>query len=87
MSTSADLVHEFITVFTTAWPSGDATTLGSFFSADAVYQNGPLEPVRGREAIVTTFAEFMAMGGHVGVDINHLLDDSEIVMTERVDPL
>ena len=57
----------------------------SFFSEDAVYNNGPLEPVKGREAIQATLAAFMAMGGQVGVDITHIVADGPIVMTERVD--
>ncbi len=85
MPTTAELVRDFIDTFISCWPRGDVTRLGSFFSEDAVYHNGPLEPVRGRPAIEATFAEFMTMGGHVGVDIVHMLADGPIVMTERVD--
>ena len=41
--------------------------------------------MHGREAIERTFADFMAMGGRVDVDIHHLLVDGPVVMTERVD--
>jgi limonene-1,2-epoxide hydrolase len=83
--TPATIVEEFIAAFIAAWPRGDSAALGSFFSEDAVYHNGPLDPVIGRGAIQATFAEFMGMGGHVDVDIVHMVAEGAIVMTERVD--
>jgi len=85
MSTSAKTVQEFIAAFITAWPEGDAAKLASFFSEDAVYHNIPMDPIKGRDAIQATLAEFMGMGGQVGVDIAHIVSDGAIVMTERVD--
>ena len=85
MPTSAETVQEFIAAFIAAWPQGAAATLGSFFSEDAVYHNGPMDPVRGRGAILATLAEFMDLGGRVAVDIIHMVTDGSIVMTERVD--
>jgi limonene-1,2-epoxide hydrolase len=79
------VVREFIDVFVEAWPAANAARVASFFSADAIYHNVPLEEVRGRAAIQATFAAFMAMGGRVAVDVRHLLADGHIVMTERVD--
>ena len=85
MPTSAETVQKFITAFIAAWPQGDAAKLGSFFNEDAVYHNMPMEPVQGRGAILATLADFMDMGGQVGVDIIHMVADGPIVMTERVD--
>ena len=85
MSTSAKTVQEFIAAFVEVWPLGDAAKLGTFFSEDAVYHNMPMEPVQGRDSILATFADFMSMGGQVGVDITHMVADGAIVMTERVD--
>src|ERR1700677_1172453 len=68
MPTALETVHDFIAAFIAAWPSADATALGSFFSEDALYQNGPLEPVRGRAAIESTFAQFMEEGGEAEVE-------------------
>jgi limonene-1,2-epoxide hydrolase len=85
MLTPVETVREFIAVFIAAWPHGDATPLGQFFSEDAIYHNVPMEPVHGREAIVATFADFMRMGGQVSVDITHIVAEGPIVMTERVD--
>jgi limonene-1,2-epoxide hydrolase len=85
MSSSAEVIEAFMAAFIAAWPTGDASNLGSYFNDETVYQNGPLEPVVGREAIQDTLTEFMCMGGDVRVDVTHLLADGPIVMTERVD--
>jgi limonene-1,2-epoxide hydrolase len=85
MSTPAETIQEFVAAFIAAWPDGDTTKLGPFFSEDAVYHNMPMEPIQGRGAIQAALAEFMSMGGQVGVDIIHMVADGAIVMTERVD--
>jgi len=84
-STPAETVEAFIAAFIAAWPQGDAVSLRSFFREDAVYQNGPIAPVTGGDAIVAAFAGFMALGGQVRVDMTHMVADGAIVMTERVD--
>ncbi len=81
-----EVVRDFMAAFMAAWPTGDAATLGRFFSEDAEYCNGPLEPVHGREAIVADLAQMMMnLGGEVEADIRHLLSDGAVVVTERVD--
>jgi limonene-1,2-epoxide hydrolase len=85
MRTSAQTVQDFIAVFMKAWPTADPGPLGPFFEENAVYHNVPLEVVTGRPAIMSTFAEFMGMGGQVDVDIIHMVADGPIVMTERAD--
>ena len=76
---------DFARAFIDAWPRGAAEELGRFFSDEAVYLNGPLPPVTGREAIVATLREFMAMGGSVRVDFVHVVTEGVHVLTERVD--
>src|SRR5260370_18390267 len=85
MPTPAKTVQEFMTAFIAAWADRDAAKLASFFSEDAVYHNIPMEPIKGRGAILATLAEFMGMGGQVGIDIAHMVADGPTVMTERVD--
>jgi limonene-1,2-epoxide hydrolase len=87
ISTPLQIVQDFVAAFIAAWPTKDAHRLVSFFDEDAVYQNGPLQPVHGREAIRNALAEFMEMGGEVAVDIIHIVADGDIVMTERIDHL
>lgn len=79
------LIQEFVDAFVTAWPSGDAADVVSFFVEDASYHNGPLPAVHGRPAIQATLEEFMGLGGSVTVDMLNLLADDHVVMTERVD--
>jgi limonene-1,2-epoxide hydrolase len=85
MTASAQTVQDFISAFKKAWPTADPAPLGSFFQENATYHNIPLEPVTGRSAILSTFAQFMSMGGEVDVDIVHMVAEGTIVMTERVD--
>jgi limonene-1,2-epoxide hydrolase len=84
-TSAEEVVREFMAAFLAAWPTGDAATLSRFFSEDAEYCNGPLEPVHGREAIMADPARMMSLGGEVNADIRHLLSDGAVVMTERVD--
>ena len=80
-----EVVRDFMAAFMTAWPTGDAATLSRFFSEEAEYCNGSLDPIHGREAIVADLARMMSLGGEVDADIRHLLSDGAVVMTERVD--
>jgi limonene-1,2-epoxide hydrolase len=84
---AVEVVRDFMAAFMEAWPTGEAVTLGRFFSEDAEYRNGPLAPVHGRGAIVANLAGMMILGGEVEADILHLLSDGRVVMTERVDYL
>jgi limonene-1,2-epoxide hydrolase len=79
------VVRELMATFVEAWPAGDAAALGRFFSENAEYRNGPLEPVRGRDAIVGNLASMMAIGGGVHADIIHMVTEGPVVMIERVD--
>lgn len=80
-----EVVLDFMAAFSAAWPTGDAVTLNRFFSEDAEYRNGPLEPIHGREAILAGLVQMMSLGGEVYADIRHLLSDDSVVMTERID--
>jgi limonene-1,2-epoxide hydrolase len=84
-ASAEEIVRDFMAAFMTAWPTSDAAPLSRFFSEDAEYCNGPLEPVHGRDAIVADLARMMSLGGEVAADIRHLLSDGAVVMTERVD--
>src|ERR1700684_2482175 len=87
MSTAVETVQDFMAAFVRAWPSGDTATLGSFFSEDAIYRNGPLQPARGRAAIEETFSQLLGIGGRVDVEVIHMVAEGPIIMTERVDRL
>ena len=80
-----EVVRDFMAAFTAAWPTGDAATLSRFFSEDAEYRNGPLEPIHGRESILAGLVQMMSLGGEVYAEVRHLVSDESVVMTERVD--
>jgi limonene-1,2-epoxide hydrolase len=80
-----EIIDEFIATFITAWSSRDPSPLARFFAVDAVYCNGPLDPVHGRDAIVANIGEFMQMGGEPAVDMVHVVASDSVVLTERID--
>jgi limonene-1,2-epoxide hydrolase len=82
-----ETIGAFVDAFVAAWPTGDASRLADFFTEDAAYCNGPLEPVLGRRAILSALGAFMEVGGRVSVDMLHVVSEGELVMTERVDYL
>jgi limonene-1,2-epoxide hydrolase len=87
MTEPLETIGAFVDAFVAAWPTGEAGSLGDFFTEDAVYHNGPLAPVAGRAAIVQTLEALMAIGGRVSVDMVHVVANGNVVMTERVDVL
>jgi limonene-1,2-epoxide hydrolase len=56
-----------------------------FFTADAVYHNIPVEPVRGTEAIQATLAQFVDIATDAEFEILKLAVVGHSVLTERVD--
>ena len=46
MPTPVETVQDFMATYVKAWPTADPAVLGLFFGEDAVYHNGPLEPVK-----------------------------------------
>jgi limonene-1,2-epoxide hydrolase len=85
MAEASEIVMAFRVAAEAAWSTRDTSTLARFFSEDAEYRNGPLEPVKGREAILAALAQQMGLGGEVDADIINMVSDGSIVMTERVD--
>lgn len=85
MDESSQTVQAFRTAAKAAWSTGAAASLARFFSRDAEYRNGPLEPVRGRDAIIASLSQQMELGGEVDADIVNMVSEGPIVMTERVD--
>ena len=63
--------------------------LAAFFTDDAVYQNIPLEPVAGRDAIADNIDSFVRPGppGIESIDfrVMNIAANGPVVMTERVD--
>lgn len=81
MGSAESLVREFCE----AWSKLDADLLAAYFTEDAVYHNIPLEPLNGREAIRTFLQGFLAGVTSAEFRMGHVLEDGNVVATERVD--
>ena len=71
--------------FCDAWSRSDLDEIMSYFAADAVYHNIPMDPVVGTDAIRTFIEGFTAMVDRIEFEITHLAVNGNVVLTERVD--
>ena len=65
----------------------DAQGLRSFFSEDAAYQNMPLPPAHGIEAVVATLELLLSVMVIEEVETLHVASRDGVVFTERIDRL
>jgi limonene-1,2-epoxide hydrolase len=86
-ATVAESASDLVRRFCDAWSTRplDASALATFFSDDAVYHNIPIDPVKGRDAIVQTIAGFTTGVDGIEFRIRHLVASGDVVLTERVD--
>ena len=56
-----------------------------FFTSDAVYHNIPIDPVRGKEAIQATLAQFLDISSDAEFEVLALAVAGNKVLTERID--
>ncbi|MBO0863783.1 MAG: nuclear transport factor 2 family protein [Mycobacterium sp.] len=82
MTRSAD---ELITDFCKLWASPDPDKIAEYFAEDAVYQNIPMAPVQGREAIREFIAGFLAAFDGIEFRVHRQISDDGVVMNERTD--
>ena len=82
MSKNLDIVRSFVA----AWSRNDLDEIMSFFAADCVYHNMPIEPARGIEATRKMLEGFSSMATKVEW-VLHQIAESEagVVLTERTD--
>src|SRR5262245_12205355 len=71
--------------FCGAVPRCTSAELIGFFTPDAVYHNIPIDPVRGKEAIQATLAQFLDISSNAEFEILALAAVGNKVLTERVD--
>jgi len=87
MVQSADMraAEQVVRDFCAAWARKDIEELLGFFTADAVYHNMPLEPVRGLDAIRQTFNLFVGPADRIEFEVCGLATAGDSVFTERID--
>src|SRR5213594_3150183 len=76
---------QIVTDFCNAVPRRNVEELVGFFSADAVYHNIPIAPVRGRDAIAATLRGFLDPATEAGFEVLAIAAIGDKVLTERVD--
>jgi limonene-1,2-epoxide hydrolase len=82
MSANLEIVRSFIA----AWSRNDLDEIMSYFAADCVYHNMPVEPARGSEPTRAMIKGFSSMATKVEW-VLHQIAESEagVVLTERTD--
>ncbi len=71
--------------FLTALKRSDVSELVSFFSADAVWTDGPRGTYRGVDAIRTEIESQVQLVPSLTVEVRNLVANDGLVMVERVD--
>jgi limonene-1,2-epoxide hydrolase len=66
------------------WAGRDAKALAGLFAEDGVYDNVPMEPIRGPEA-VREWLDVVFQRLWVEVELLHMVSDGEWVLSERID--
>ncbi len=83
MSTPRETVERFLR----ALEALDEPAIHALLHDDAVYQNVPLPPDRGKAAVIRTLRRFTRLVDHVELRLVHIAESGSIVLTERVDVL
>ncbi|WP_028476467.1 limonene-1,2-epoxide hydrolase family protein [Nocardia sp. CNY236] len=78
---------EIVRAMCRSWSDPDPDRISSYFAADAVYHNIPMEPLVGRDAIREFLAGFLTTFEAVDFDIHHQISSGSVVMNERTDTL
>jgi limonene-1,2-epoxide hydrolase len=75
------IVHDFCA----AWRRKNIDELLGWFTADAVYHNIPLEPLKGVDAIRSTLEMFVTPAERIEFEMLAIASSGNLVFTERVD--
>lgn len=79
---------EQIVLWVTSWPElGLPPAAADFFTADAVYENVPVQgsEVRGATAIGETLVMFRSMFERIEVGVTAVAEEGDLVMVERTE--
>jgi limonene-1,2-epoxide hydrolase len=76
---------DVVTNFCATWSKLDFDEMISYFHADAVYHNIPVDPIAGRDNIKEMIVGFCAGWDRVDFEVRHAVANGDVVLTERVD--
>ena len=71
--------------FCAAWRRKNIDELLGWFTADAVYHNIPLEPLKGVDAIRSTLEMFVTPAERIEFEMLAIASSGNLVFTERID--
>ncbi|MFN0093726.1 MAG: limonene-1,2-epoxide hydrolase family protein [Dehalococcoidia bacterium] len=74
-----------VQAFCAAWARLDTDELMTFFGDDPIYQNIPLAPVQGRDAVAATIRRFLAGWQATEWEVTNIAAAGDVVFAERVD--
>jgi limonene-1,2-epoxide hydrolase len=74
-----------VRAFCAAWSDFDLDRIMSFFAADAVYHNIPVDPLAGHDAIRSMIEMFTAGTDRIEFRLRYVAADGPVVLTERLD--
>lgn len=77
------VVTAFVREFDAEHPNPE--TLALYFTADAVYHNIPMQPVKGRDAIRQVLTGLTSRMQSKGWEVRHQAANGGVVMNERID--
>lgn len=77
--------EELIRDFCLAWSRRDIDELVGYFTADAVYHNIPMDPVKGTDAIRNVLNLFVPGSSEIAWTIHNIASNGSLVFTERTD--
>ncbi|MBN9739235.1 MULTISPECIES: limonene-1,2-epoxide hydrolase family protein [unclassified Pseudonocardia] len=79
--------EELVLAFFAELPHGDPARLERYLAPEAMYQNMPLPPAHGRDAVLQTLTALFQVMSMDHIDTLHLASRDGYVFTERVDVL
>lgn len=85
--TASNADEQLVLKFLSALTSNDAPELIKYFADETMYQNMPLPPAYGREAVEETLAGLFTVMSIDAVETFHIGSSNGLVYTERVDVL
>jgi limonene-1,2-epoxide hydrolase len=77
--------EQIVRSFCAAVRRRDSAELAGYFSADAIYHNMPVDPVRGPEAIRKVLDSFLAPATNAEFEVRGIAAHGNLVLTERID--
>ncbi len=81
MATNTEIIESFIN----AWANLNPEQLVAYFTEDGTYHNMPMQPVNGRENLLTFIKGFIGGWDKTNWEIINMVEQGDLVIAERID--